>query len=154
LSGIAGQTAGCAPHARHPRRLEPAARHRLPRGPGGPEPARPPTARRDLRLRAATSNTTLSAPTCVRTVPTTTGHAFASLHHHPQPPMLQGTWMVQHGGQASAEPTAFQRGRLMLAIARCSRAPGPFKLGRSYGWIGARAWRLRMPISLCWPVAR
>jgi hypothetical protein len=29
--------------------------------------------------------------------------------------------------------------RLIPAVARCSRAPGTFKLGRSYGWAGSRA---------------
>ena len=57
-------------------------------------------------------------------------------------------------GSASQPPTASRRGRLRPAIDRCSRAPGPFKLGRSYGRVGARAVRPRMPISLCGPVAR
>jgi hypothetical protein len=112
-SGIAGRTAGCCPHARRPRCLGPAARLRLLYGPVD----RAGRSRYDLRLRAATfvcdaatSDTTLGAPTrgrewCRRSDDgaagaTTTGHAFASLRHHPRPSMRPG--MVPHSGQASA----------------------------------------------------
>jgi hypothetical protein len=58
-------------------------------------------------------------------------------------------------GAAIQLPAASQWGRLRPAItcSSSSRAPGPFKLGRSYGRVGACAWRPRMPTSLCGPVA-
>ncbi len=50
-------------------------------------------------------------------------------------------------GAASLPPAASRRSCLRPAIACCSRAPGLFKLGGSYGRVGARAWRPRMPTS-------